>query len=350
MNKIKKLIKKYLVLFCTFFIINVFFIWIVTNISGMEEQLKMNNSLLSSNAKNILFNGVNNVDKNDLLNLLKDKKVILENLITPADTKDDVEVKGVYYNYNIDKKYPLIEGRMFTKEELIGKEKVALVGYNLKDKIRNNTITIQNEDYEVVGIVGNKRTGSLKNSIFINLNSIELNLIYKAVNLDVVNENVGEVINHMAKTFKDSKNIELYISEPYGMEDPLKDSINTNSLPLILGVLVSICLISTVINLGSYWIDREKSIIGIKSLVGGTKLSLLIRFWMEYFTTIFLSLMSSSLLWIIISYFTNINNMINFKLFALLLFVNIIVSTLAFIIPMINLMRLDINSIIKENI
>jgi len=348
--KIKRLVKKYSVLFCTFFLINIFFIWIVINILNVEEELKTQQSLISSEAKVMFFEGTNTIKKDELIDLLKNKQVILEGNIMTNSNEEKTEIKGVYYNYDIEKKYPLIEGRMFTLEEINEKKKVALVGYNLKDEIKNNTIKIQNEDYEVVGILGEKNSNALKDSIFINLNSQDFILNMKAITMDVANEKTSDIAMDISKTLNESKKVEIYITEPTGKDDPLKQVLGDNQRNLIMALLVSICLISTVINISIYWIDKEKPIIGIRSLVGGTKKMMTVKFWIEYESTIAISLISSYILWLVCNTGNEINGTLVLKSLGLLTLINIIVSTLAIILPIINLNKLNINSIIKENI
>lgn len=349
MCKLKRLAKKYWVLFGTFFLINIFFIWIVINILNVEEKLKTQQSLISNDAKTMFFQG-GDVQKDELIDLLKDKKVILEGNIMVNSNEEKTEIKGIYYNYDIEKKYPLIEGRMFTAQEIKEKRKVALVGYNLKDEIKNNTIKIQNEDYEVVGILGEKNSNALKDSIFINLNAQDFSLNMKAITIDVANEKASDSVADISKTLNESKKVEILITEPFGKDEPLKQAIGDNKIHLIMALLVSICLISTVINISIYWIDNERPIIGIKSLVGGTKRMMTVKFWIEYEATIALSLIGSYIVWLVCNSGNEVNGTLVFKSLGLLTAINIIVSTLAIIPPVINLNKLNINSIIKENI
>jgi hypothetical protein len=338
------------VLFCTFFLINIFFIWIVINILNVEEKLKTQQSLISNDAKVMFFQGNEDVRKDQLIDLLKNKKVILEGNVMTNSNGEKTEIKGIYYNYDIDKKYPLREGRMFTIEEIMQKKKVALVGYNLKDEIKNNTIKIQNEDYEVVGILGEKNSNALKDSIFINLNAQDFSLNRKAITIDVANEKASDLVMDISKTLNESKKVDINISEPFGKADPLKQALGDNKMNLIMALLVSICLISTVINISSYWIDKEKPIIGIKSLVGGTKKMMTVKFWIEYESVIALSLISSYIVWLACNTGNGVNGTLVLKSLGLLTLINIIVSTVAIIPPVINLNKLNINSIIKENI
>lgn len=345
MIKLKRLIKKYCLIFFTFFLINIFFIWIVTNILGMEEALKTQQSLISSEAKTMFFQGRENIEKDELIDLLKNKKVILEGIVTLNSDENNTEIRGIYYNYDIKKKYPLIEGRMFTLEEIKEKKKVALVGYNLKDEIKNNSIKIQNEDYEVVGILGDKKSSALKDSIYINLNSRDFSLNMKAITMDVADEKAADTARDISNTLNKNKKVDIIITEPVGKTDPLGQAIGDNKIHIIMGLLVSICLVSTVINISAYWIDKEKSIIGIKSLVGGTKRMLAIRFWIEYQAAILLSLIVAYMVcW------NKVNNLLGLRSLELLMLANIIVSTVAIIPSIIRLNKLNINSIIRENI
>lgn len=350
MYKFKRLVKKYSVIFFAFFSINIFFVWILSNILNAEEELKTQQSLISNDAKTMFFQCTESIKKDELLDLLKNKKIILEGDVILNNDKNNTEIKGIYYNYDIEKRYPLLEGRMFTIKEIEEKEKVALVGYNLKDNIKNNIIKIQNEDYEVVGILGEKKSDALKDSIFINLNAQDFNLNMKAITMDVEGEKAADIAMNISKTLNKKKKADVLISEPFGKADPLKEAIGDNKIYLIVALLVSICLISTVINITNYWIDKEKSIIGIKSLVGGTKKILAFKFWIEYQATIIISLIISYTLWIAHNIGNETSGVLGLKSLGLLTGINIIVSTLAFIPPVINLNKLNINLIIKENI
>lgn len=227
-------------LFCTFFVINIFFIGVITNILNVEEELKTQQSLISNEAKTIFFQGTESIRKDELIDLLKNKKVILEGTVMFNNDEKNTEIKGVYYNYEIEKKYPLLEGRMFNIEEIKQKQKVALVGCNLKDKINNNTIKLQNEDYKVVGILGDRRSNALRDSIYINLNSQDFSLNMKAITIDLVNEKAADTALNISKILKENKKTEVYISDPVGKNGPLEQAIGDNKIYLVMALLVSI--------------------------------------------------------------------------------------------------------------
>lgn len=343
MRKINRYIKKYSVLFITFFIINIFFIWILSNILSLEKNLKAKNSLLSENAKTIYFQGFDSLDKNNILKLFNDKKIILESILSYSDSKETPEIKGVYYNYDIDKNYPLKEGRMFSVNEILNKEKVAIVSNDIKNNITDGNINVQGEKYKVLGVFD--KDDKIKNTIYINLDSKEVNLISRAITLDFKDGDISKLIEDI-KNEANKSNVEVLISDPYGLNDPLEEALGENKIHIILGVLSSICLISTVINISTYWIDKEKAIIGIKSLVGGTKLDLIVRFYIEYILVILITIVISLITWT----FVFREPIKDIWIIGTLIILNILVSTIAFITPLFKLCRLNINSIIKENI
>lgn len=77
---------------------------------------------------------------------------------------------------------------------------------------------------------------------------------------------------------------------------------------------------------------------------------LTVRFWIEYQATISLSLVSAFTVCLAYNSSGGIKGVLVLKSLGLLTVINIIVSTLAIIPPIINLNKLNINSIIKENI
>ncbi|WP_418223238.1 ABC transporter permease [Clostridium isatidis] len=348
MEQLKRLIKKYWILFSTFILINIFFLSVIINILNYEQDLKIRNSLISKDAKTILFETPYDIKINDLINILKDRKVILEGNVMMNNDEDKTKIIGVYYNYNIDKTYPLAEGRMFTLEEIEGREKVALVGYNLKDQIKNQVIKIQDQDYKVVGILGNKSSNSLVDSIYINMNSQDFNLNRKSITIDVIGENVSYYTRKIYEQLNETTKVVMEISEP--IVEPLDEAISSNSIYLIMGALACISLISTVINISSYWIEKEKVIIGIKSLVGGSKSMIFINLFIEYQFVIIASIIASYLILGLCGNLRTINLIIALKSLITIMLIDVIVSIISVIPSIVKINKMNINSIIKERI
>lgn len=349
--KIKRNIKKYWILFITFFVINIFIIGIIINIFNLNEELKVNNSLMSKDGKNISFSGVGDISFDNLVEMLGDEKFVIESSVTYYENNEDSPVIGVFYNYDIDKKYPLVEGRMISSNEMKEEKKVALVGYKFIDDISdNNTINVKGEEYNVVGVLGDKEGSILNSRIYINLKSLNSDIFNKSFNMSVVDKKTSDIAGNIYNRLREKeKNINLSIYDIQGNVSPLLDSINTNIVSLVIGILVIICLISTVVNISLYWIKNEKKIIGIKSLVGGTKLKLSLQFWRDYQITIIISIISSFGIWILINRGNIVNNKVLLGSIVVLTILDIVISTLAIIPPCIKLNKIQINSIIKEH-
>lgn len=352
MERFKRLVKKYWILFSTFILINIFFISVIINILNFEQDIKTRNSLISKEAKTILFQTPDDIKISELINILNDSKVILEGNVMMNTYEVGTEIIGVYYNYNIDKTYPLTEGRMFTLEEIEGKEKVALVGYNLKDKIQNQMIKIENQEYKVVGILDNKSSNGLGDNIYINMNSQDFNLNRKSITIDAIDGNTTyytkKIYEQLNKELDDTNKIFMEIGEP--IVKPLEEAISSNRIYLMMGALACISLIFTVINISSYWIEKEKIIIGIKSLVGGSKVAIFINLFMEYQCVIIASIVTSYLIFGIYSDLSSVNFIIVLKSIIIITLVDMIVSIISIIPSIIKINKMNINSIIKESI
>ncbi|MGL5415663.1 MAG: ABC transporter permease [Clostridium sp.] len=340
----KRIIKKYWILFLVFLTLNIFFISILTNIFEIEKKYKVSNSLLSDKSKGLMMMSGVKISNKEYLKILEGNKFVIEGDIQGKREDKDTIVKGIFYNYEINKTYPLEEGRMFSLEEMNNGEKVALIGKELKDREKDGFVYINNEKYKIIGILDE----SLSNTIYINFNGLEYPLNMINISIDEVDGNTSSMVIESVEKLKETKNIESMIKDVYGNGNSLNAAISENSVHIILGVLISICLIGTVINISSYWIEKEKGIIGVKCLVGGNKENIIRGTWFEYEGVIFTSLLIGV---IIYSFFNRIYEMDYIvKAIGVLSIINVFTSTIAIVPSIIKIKKLNINSIIKENI
>ncbi|WP_297438763.1 ABC transporter permease [uncultured Clostridium sp.] len=338
----KKLQKNYIFIFIIFLMINIFFIWIISNIITIQSEFKLQNTLLSKNAKHFMINGGIEIDNKYLLELFSEEEIIIEKDML---VEEDKIIKCIFYNYDIEKSFELSSGRMFKKDELIESKKVAIVGYDFKDSIINGKISINNESYNVVGVL--EDYDIFNKTIYLNMKSLKENLTMEAMKIDVKGKQ--NIYEEVSSKLKEDFNIEVYMGAVESIINPLKVAIGENSIHIILGILTSISLVSLIINIGTYWIDKTKKLIGIESLVGGTKISIAIKLWREYVITVIISLGITAIVWSLIHILRGVESNITLGVYGVLLIVNIFISTVAIVIPIIKLLRLDINTIIKEN-
>ena len=73
------------------------------------------------------------------------------------DLEVGIDTRGVFYEGKY-RGYPLLSGRFFTEEESLGKERIALIGRNLRqdlyEKDGRKYIEILGEPFEVIGVLG----------------------------------------------------------------------------------------------------------------------------------------------------------------------------------------------------
>lgn len=348
MNQFKRYLKKYWILFSTFILINTFFISVITNILSLEQDIKTRNSLISKEAKSILFETSDEVSISDLINIFEDRNVILESTLFLNNDDRETNIVGVYYNYSLEKSYPLSDGRMFTLEEIEDREKVALVGYNLKDQMQNETIKVEGEEYKVVGILGNKSNITLGDSIYINMNSQDFKLNRKNITIDMVDGSISYFSREIYDKLNETNNVVMEISEP--IVEPLYEAISSNSMYLIMGFLACLSLIFTVINISSYWVEKEKSIIGIKSLVGGSRKAIIVDLFIEYQCVILVSIGVAYSLFAVLGKLVVIDFTITLKSLIIITLIDLIISSISVIPSIIKINKMNINSIIKERI
>lgn len=346
MRKFKRLLKKYSLLFGTFLLVNIFFVAIIINILNIEQEIKIKNSLIGKNAKVLSFKSISEINTNDFMNIMNNKKVILEGeLENGTGELASAKILRVFYNYEIGKDYPLAEGRMFTVEEAKGHEKIALVGENLKDKIDDGYILIENNKYKVIGILKGKSDNEIGNSCYINMNSMDFNLNRKSITIDINGESISNVTREINDKFKEA-NIE--IREPIGLESALDVALSGNTTYLLFGALAVVCLISTIINISVYWIESEKIIIGIKRLVGITKRTIIKEVFLEYEFIIIISIICSFIIYTLFNVTKSLNLLIYSKSFITVIIIDVFISILSFIPTVYKISKLNINTIIKE--
>ena len=354
-DKTKKFIKKYWVLFLTFFIINIFIMIISLNIFSLEAQLKVTNSLFTENAKMIVFNNIKDRDFEDLLEVTKGEQIVVEATLFQNNEKIKNPVSGLYYNYPLEKTYPIVEGRMFTIDEIKNKEKVSLVGYDLISEISDkNEIILDDEKYKVVGVIGAKNSSTLNDKIYINLSSVDFSLNNELITVDAKSSDTIEITDKIYFALsKDQEYPSISIEEPNSITDPLDAAMGDNRIYIYITIFLIICLVATIINISYFWVENEKRIIGIKRLIGGTNKKLSISFYFEYQIVILLTLILAVIVFSILNKMNlfqlfDFNYNILFKSIVIMELINITISTIAIIPSLIKLNSMDINTIIKE--
>ena len=351
--KLKRFIQNYFLLFLTFFMISIFSMGVIIKTFDLSITFKRANSLFSKYGKRIQIICENPIYSNELINLLNNKQFILETYVT-NNNEFNAPVVGIFYNYNINKTYPIIDGRMFSLDDFKKKQKVALVGYNILNHLTpESIIDINNEKYKVIGILGDKSNNILNNTIYINLNSTNLNLSSNPFNIESKQQHTNNLIDSIYSSIVNKKNnINIISNDIVGSTNPLIDSIGLNKSYINILIMVTLCLILTIINISSYWIENKKKELGVKKLLGGTSTFIIIEFFKYYYLTVSISSLCSMLIFCLFYKF-NIVSFSNISLYhilqstSVLLIINLFTGTLATIPSIRKLSTLQINTILK---
>lgn len=188
---------------------------------------------------------------------------------------------GLYNYKNLNKIFPLLDGRFFTEKESASNEKLALVGSSLQDLIYTRDdkkyIMIEKEEFEVKGIIGRKTLSYWGLRILIPANSLPSTMYdyeYNSMGLYYPKYMLQkkDYFNNLKSNFSDN-NIETIKINALSQEDGIasktlggKKSMYTSLIFSILLAVISVLIFST------FWADGLKRTIAIKKILGADNL------------------------------------------------------------------------------
>lgn len=246
-------------------------------------------------------------------------------------------VTAEYYN-QIDKRFPLVEGEYYSKDDLRKGNKVVLIGKKysqyIEGKDGNKNIYINNVKYQVKGVIGleNEDIEELDYKIVMPIKSLpesilKENIIKKEITF-IMYDNKGDIINQYKilkdniSTFDSSANIQAIDIE--NDSSYMANNFNSN---FILAVLIYLCSLINSLNISYYWINNRKQEIGIRKAFGETNFQIIRILFNEIFIICLLSSIISLSIQIIMGFF--VEQVWKYKL--MLSFNNIVVA-LGFVI------------------
>ena len=147
----KKYVNKYSISFFVMFtIIMLAASFLISIYDTTQYDMRYDNYLLSQNAK-ILSITQTNISQEDLLNsIFTEPNIYIKGATLYEDNNND---RGtiIFFNYDLDTTYPMVEGDFITKEDCLNSEKVAVIGKNIvKDtylKEGKRYIKVENKEY-----------------------------------------------------------------------------------------------------------------------------------------------------------------------------------------------------------
>lgn len=303
----------------------------VQALSAMKEDIKFRTSFESFK--------INNID---------DRKVVI------SDNFKDT--------WNIT--YPILSGRFYTAEEIKNGEKVVLLGKNIAEEYLNNDtykISIDNEDYKVIGIVGySNRTSTFDENIFMPLTS-----------LSQMTLNGFESI--FSRQIFLSGKYDFPANEMYNLEKNLKkinDTISLNSIEKIQKdisgvsdgitvysgevVVIGICIVFAILNMiliNYFWIKDRRFEIGVRKAFGLKDRHIGMLLICEFLSVVIIASILAMISQIGLSIFLKSSEAYSLEFsiynFFIIIAFNILVSILVSALPIIKAIKISPIEIVK---
>lgn len=185
---------------------------------------------------------------------------------------------------------PLISGRFFNEKDFNKNKKLAVIGKNyIANMLEENGqkyIQIENQKFQVIGIMGMNIDTGLDDRIIINADAL-----YKEVqnNIFILDSNYNLWGNSSIDIFNKIKNANRDISlesldiEPVGIGHVIKNNINLVILSGLMLISYLWCSLTVVVD----WIHEKNKRISIMDLIGCSDIEIIRYIFIEYFTLVF---------------------------------------------------------------
>lgn len=171
----------------------------------------------------------------------------------------------------------MVEGRMFSDEELNSDEKVAVVGTDIL--VENNMVRIGEEEYEVVGITG---VGPCSDVIFVPFNAMPDNY-NRIVNIGINLEKplLESEYNAMSKAAIRNMGDKVNVPEFDGIKNTSFIRVY-NDLILVTVILIVVCALNYCI-IYRYILEKRRRSFAISRICGCTRIKAIIIYMVELF-------------------------------------------------------------------
>lgn len=294
--------KGYGMLFTTLFLLSFSCILITANIYEKEQNEKISRGFYTENAQAIMVSEV------------EDKEFFTECFMTEnykkcyiykTDFISDMDCRGIVFSERINV-FPMQSGRCFTVAESRSKEKLAVVGGSIleqaKKKDGEQYITVGNQAFRIIGVVGKRTTSRLDSMIFIpmgaaiELGGLEGNYVIDGEEVENVSNSLFE---EWAKSAKLSFNGTAFRqSESIG--DVVDGGTNQTQFAIYLAVVFSFLL--TVASCTIYWLRYRRQHIEAMGILGCSKRTVLWTMTLQYLKVavpaVIISVCISVILWV----------------------------------------------------
>lgn len=291
------MIRKNIFNFIIFFIICFFMTFLSEILINGVRITNENNRFRNSNDKILKLNYGKNIYGQDIIKGLNEVFIEKDGMFIEAFVG-----KNIYFNVDKIVEPPILEGRFFNKEDFKNKSKI-VIGKNMirltTEKNNKRYISVLGKELEVIGVMGsNKRKTAFDDKFYLNNFS---KTILNEESIIIGGKNIEHNISILKdRLYKIDKSINVEIEDFQGVESPLRSVLYNNKYIIIVFSLLVLTLLFNIINTTNYYVLNRKKEIGIKRLIGSTKLGISKEIILEYIKIASLACVLSLLFYIII--------------------------------------------------
>lgn len=287
----------------------------VNYIDFIDFQIITSNSLISDKSVTIIFKEDNVPPLSELIEHYPGVTILSE-----LRNFADLRVWGLCGNCFLDNNTnSLINGTFFEKDDFFKKDFKAVVGTNILysdncflDKKGKKYFKFNNNNYEVIGVISSDISDMLDNTVFVNLDSFNIQCLNKFIIDSTDKQLIADTINNIKQEY----DIDIIKENDNFIERYIFNDVDENILTVLITIFISIL----VITLSMFTLRYYNEEIKVKRIIGISFKRILFDLF-KYI--VFLTVINTSFfatIYIIIYYNVLKNIHLNFYFFHLIIF------------------------------
>lgn len=213
-------------------------------------------------------------------------------VFTDYDNDKDSVIRAIYFN-DTYVNLPIKQGRFFNKSDFIKDSFTAVIGKDLEDKTFNKDdkkyISINEIDYEIIGVLGYENQTLFDNYIFINGCTMTSVFSSKIYNVDVLKSNDYENFADELVCELNNQGIECeLLTQVDAFTNKFIPRLQYSGIFILVIILNLICLLLISIQ----WLNQQKRNYCIKRLLGAGTLRIFLSILKKYILIVLISCIS----------------------------------------------------------
>lgn len=210
------------------------------------------------------------------------KNILPKNSNCAVYFNDDKHIRQIYYQGDFNAP-PVISGRFFKPDDFSENKNIAVVGKNRTDEIfelkNKKYIKYQEQNFEVVGIVGTEKSSVLNSTEFVSCGK-NIATTTPVFTLDINQSNSEELI----KNIEDGLDDKGFILSRMNAPTNAYIALNQNDVGTNIILFALICFALSILIISIEWINYFSSQITIERLLGFKFFIIFSRVFLKYFS------------------------------------------------------------------